>query len=99
MIFLVIFLLYLVIFLPSLCTNLLRVATMLSDYVGIYHKTQLVLSSIGNITKNILFTFFVCYCDVTTLKIVKKAMKLQKENPAGCAGEGKNSKGKKEKRK
>ena len=31
--------------------------------------------------------------DVTTLKMEKKTVKLQKENPAGCAGEGKQSKG------
>ena len=30
--------------------------------------------------------------DVTTLKIVRKPVKLQKENPAGCAGEGKQEK-------
>ena len=35
--------------------------------------------------------------DVTTLKIARKPVKLQKENPAGCAGEGKQSKGIKEK--
>ena len=27
--------------------------------------------------------------DVTTLKMARKPVKLQKENPAGCAGEGK----------
>ena len=26
--------------------------------------------------------------DVTTLKIARKPVELQKENPAGCAGEG-----------
>ena len=31
--------------------------------------------------------------DVTTLKMARKPVKLQKENPAGCAGEGKQSKG------
>ena len=31
--------------------------------------------------------------DVTTLKMARKPAKLQKENPAGCAGEGKQSKG------
>ena len=31
--------------------------------------------------------------DVTTLKMARKPMKLQKESPAGCAGEGKQSKG------
>ena len=31
--------------------------------------------------------------------MVRKPVKLQKENPAGCAGEGKHSKGKQEKRK
>ena len=28
-----------------------------------------------------------------TLKMARKPVKLQKENPAGCAGEGKQSKG------
>jgi len=28
-------------------------------------------------------------CGVTTLKMARKPVKLQKENPAGCAGEGK----------
>jgi len=28
-------------------------------------------------------------CDITTLKMARKPVKLQKENPAGCAGEGK----------
>ena len=37
--------------------------------------------------------------DVTTLKMARKPVKLQKENPAGCAGEGKQSKGNMEKRK
>ena len=31
--------------------------------------------------------------DVTTLEMARKPVKLQKENPAGCAGEGKQSKG------
>ena len=31
--------------------------------------------------------------DVTTLKIARKLVKLHKENTAGCAGEGKQSKG------
>ena len=31
--------------------------------------------------------------DVTTLKMARKPVKLQKESPAGCAGEGKQSKG------
>ena len=31
--------------------------------------------------------------DVTTLKMARKPVKLQKENPAGCAGEDKQSKG------
>ena len=31
--------------------------------------------------------------DVTTLKIAKKPVKIQKENPAGYAGEGKQNKG------
>ena len=31
--------------------------------------------------------------DVTTLKIARKPVKLQMENPAGYAGEGKQSKG------
>ena len=30
-----------------------------------------------------------CYCcDVTTLKMTRKPVKLQEENPAGCGGEG-----------
>ena len=29
--------------------------------------------------------------DVTTLKMRRKPLKLQKESPAGCAGEGKQS--------
>jgi len=33
--------------------------------------------------------------DATTLKMARKTVKLQKENPAGCAGEGKQSKGNK----
>ena len=37
--------------------------------------------------------------DVTTFKMARKPVKLQKENPAGCAGEGKPSKGNWEKRK
>ena len=32
--------------------------------------------------------------DVNDLKNGRKPMKLQKESPAGCAGEGKQSKGK-----
>ena len=31
--------------------------------------------------------------DVKTLKVARKPVKLQKENPAGCAGEGKQSEG------
>jgi len=31
--------------------------------------------------------------DVTTLEMARKPVKLQKENPAVCAGEGKQSKG------
>ena len=31
--------------------------------------------------------------DVTTLKMARKPVKLQKENPAGCAGEDKQNKG------
>ena len=31
--------------------------------------------------------------DVTTLKMARKPVKLQKENPAGCDGEGKHNKG------
>ena len=31
--------------------------------------------------------------DVTTLKMARKPEKLQKESTAGCAGEGKQSKG------
>ena len=37
--------------------------------------------------------------ELTTLKMASKPMKLQNESPAGCTGEGKQSKGKKEKRK
>ena len=37
--------------------------------------------------------------DVKTLKMARKSVKLQKENPAGYAGEGKQSKGKYYKRK
>ena len=40
-----------------------------------------------------------CCCDVTTLKLARKPVKLYEENPAGCAGKGKQSKGKQEKRK
>ena len=36
--------------------------------------------------------------NVTTLKMARKPVKLPKENPAGCAGNGKQSKGKEEKR-
>ena len=32
-------------------------------------------------------------CDVTTLKMARKPVKLLKENPAGWTGEGKQSKG------
>ena len=32
--------------------------------------------------------------DVTTLKMARKPDKLQNENPEGCAGEGKQRKGK-----
>ena len=32
-----------------------------------------------------------CCCSVTTLKMARKPVKLQKENPAGCAGDGKQS--------
>ena len=37
-----------------------------------------------------------CCCDITMLKMARKPLpvKLQKENPAGYAGEGKQSKGK-----
>ena len=31
--------------------------------------------------------------DVITLKMARKPVKLQKESPAGCAGEGKQSEG------
>ena len=31
--------------------------------------------------------------DVTTLKMARKPVKLQKENSGGCAGEGKQNKG------
>ena len=37
--------------------------------------------------------------DVTTLKMARKPVKLHKENPAGCAKEGEQSKGNLEKRK
>ena len=37
--------------------------------------------------------------DVTTLKMARKPVKLQKESPAGCAGVGKQSKGNEEKKK
>ena len=37
--------------------------------------------------------------DVTTLKMARKPVKLQKENQAGCAGEGKQNEGNQEKRK
>ena len=37
--------------------------------------------------------------DVNILKIGRKPVKLQKESPAGCTGEGKQSKGNYEKRK
>ena len=37
--------------------------------------------------------------DVNKVKNDRKPVKLQKENPAGCAGEGKQSKGNYEKRK
>ena len=37
--------------------------------------------------------------DVTTLKMARKLVKLQKENPAGYAGEGKQNKENQEKRK
>ena len=36
---------------------------------------------------------------VTTLKMARKPVKLQKDSPAGCAWEGKQSKGNWEKRK
>ena len=40
---------------------------------------------------NIHYTYkiFVVVVDVTTLKMSKKPVNLQKENPAGCVGEGK----------
>ena len=37
--------------------------------------------------------------DLNNLKNGRKPVKLQKESPAGCAGEGKQSKGNQEKRK
>ena len=42
-----------------------------------------------------LFLYFLIKrkVDVTTIIMARKPMKLQKENPAGCAGEGKQSKG------
>ena len=42
---------------------------------------------------------YCCCCDGTTLKLARKPVMLQKENPAGCAGGGKQSKGNQEKRK
>ena len=35
----------------------------------------------------------VCCCDDTTIRMVRKPVKKQKEHPAGCAGEGKQSRG------
>ena len=46
------------------------------------------------IVTNINFTCMLLLFDVTTLKITRKPVKLKKEYPAGCAGEGKQSKGK-----
>ena len=40
-----------------------------------------------------MLIFDCCYCDVTTLKRARKPVKLQNKSPAGCAGEGKQSKG------
>ena len=37
--------------------------------------------------------YLVVVVDVTTLKMAKKPGKLQKENPAGCTGEGEQNKG------
>ena len=42
----------------------------------------------------VLLLFCCCYCDVTTLKRARTPEKLKKENPAGCAREGKQCKGK-----
>ena len=36
--------------------------------------------------------YLVVVVDVTTLKMAKKPGKLQKENPAGCTGEGEQNK-------
>ena len=36
---------------------------------------------------------FCCCWDDTTIKLARKPVKQQKENPAECAGEGKQSKG------
>ena len=44
-------------------------------------------------------TWTVVVVDVNNLKNGRKPVKLQKESPAGCAGEGKQSKGNYEKRK
>ena len=43
--------------------------------------------------KLVLNAEVVVVVDFTTLKMVKKPVKLQKERPAGCAGESKQSKG------
>ena len=59
----------------------------------------------GNATDSCLrYCWYLCPCrgvvvDVTTLKMARKPVKLQKESPAGCAGEGKQSRGNYEKRK
>ena len=42
---------------------------------------------------------FLLLFDVTTFEMARKPMKLQKENPAVCAEEGKHSKGNEEKKK
>ena len=43
-------------------------------------------------TSNIMS--MVVVVDVKALKMARKPVKLQKESPAGCAGEGKQNKGK-----
>ena len=40
-----------------------------------------------------MFLMVVLVVHVTTFKMTRKPVKLQKESPAGCAGEGKQSKG------
>ena len=40
-----------------------------------------------------LIMIVVVVCDDTGIKMVRKSVKKQKQNPAGCAGEGKQMKG------